>query len=65
MRGMKMKLTEKIKRQLINPLQEKDRVMKLEYFLSNKYTIIGVILGADLFLLIIFTFLGYVLALLP
>lgn len=58
-------LKKKIKRELINPLQDKQRVMRLEYFLSNKYTVIGVIVGADILLLLTVTFLGNVVSSMP
>ena len=50
-------LKKKIKEELIDPLRDKQRVMKLEYFLSHKYTIIGVILCVDILLLLSITFI--------
>lgn len=50
-------LKKKIKNELIDPLRDKQRVMKLEYFLSHKYTIIGVILAVDVLILLAVTFL--------
>lgn len=50
-------MKKKIKNELIDPLRDKQRVMKLEYFLSNKYTIIGVILAVDVLILLAVTFL--------
>lgn len=58
-------LKKKIKRELIDPLQDKQRVMKLEYFLSNKYTVIGVIIGVDILLLLAVTFLGNMISSIP
>lgn len=58
-------LKKKIKRELIDPLQDKQRVMKLEYFLSSKYTVIGIIIGADILLLLAVTFLGNMVSSLP
>lgn len=58
-------LKKKIKRELIDPLRDKQRVMKLEYFLSSKYTVIGIIIGADILLLLAVTFLGNMVSSLP
>lgn len=58
-------LKKKIKRELIDPLRDKQRVMKLEYFLSSKYTVIGIIIGADILLLLAVTFLGNMVSFIP
>lgn len=58
-------LKKKITRELIDPLRDKQRVMKLEYFLSSKYTVIGIIIGADILLLLAVTFLGNMVSFIP
>ena len=58
-------LKKKIKKELTDPLKDKGRVMKLEYLLSSKYTIIGVVIGADILLLILLTFISNIIACLP
>lgn len=58
-------LKKKIKKELTDPLKDKGRVMKLEYLLSSKYTIIGVVIGVDILLLILLTFLSNMIACLP
>lgn len=58
-------IKKKIKNELFDPLQDKERVMKLEYLFSSKYTIIGVIIGVDILLLIVLTFLSNVLMCVP
>ena len=55
----------KIKNNLIEPLRDKDRVMRAEYLLSHKYTIVGVIICVDILLLLMVTFFINALSCIP
>ena len=46
------KLRNKIQDNLIEPLKDKQRVMKLEYLLSHNYTIAAVIIVVDILLVL-------------
>ena len=54
---IKNEIKNKIKSNLINPLKDKQRVMKLEYLLSHNYTIAALIIGVDILLIF---FVSYV-----
>ena len=59
------KLRKNINHNLISPLKDKGRVMKLEYVLSNNYFIAAVVIVTDLLLLLVLTFLVTVLSAVP
>lgn len=48
---MDKRIKDKIRNNLIEPLMDKQRVMKLEYLLSHNYTIMAMIIGIDILLI--------------
>ena len=55
----------KWKNELINPLKDKGRTMKLEYFLSNNYVLTVLMIVLDLFVILGGTYLIHLLKQLP
>ena len=55
----------KWKNELVNPLKDKGRTMKLEYFLSNNYVLTVMMIVLDLFVILGGTYLIHLLKQLP
>lgn len=56
---------EKMKKSLVDPMQEKDRLMKMEHLLSNNYMIAGMLLIVDLLLFFALNYVSHLLVSLP
>lgn len=54
-----------MKKSLVDPMQEKDRLMKIERFLSNNYVIAGMLLIVDLLLFFVLNYVSHLLVSLP
>lgn len=54
-----------MKKSLVDPMQEKDRLMKIERFLSNNYVIAGMLLIVDLLLFFVLNYVSHLLVALP
>lgn len=48
---MNEELKKKIQKELLDPIKDPRRVMKMEYLFSHKYILIAVIIAVDLFLI--------------
>lgn len=62
---MKQRRFNKMKKSLVDPMQEKDRLMKIERFLSNNYVIAGMLLIVDLLLFFVLNYVSHLLVSLP
>ncbi len=56
---------EKMKKSLVDPMQEKDRLMKMEHLLSNNYVIAGMLIVIDLLLFFALNYVSHLLVSLP
>lgn len=54
-----------MKKSLVDPMQEKDRLMKIEHLLSNNYVIAGMLLIVDLLLFFVLNYVSHLLVSLP
>ena len=54
-----------MKKSLVDPMQEKDRLMKMEHLLSNNYVIAGMLIVIDLLLFFALNYVSHLLVSLP
>lgn len=62
---MNEELKKKIQKELLDPIKDPRRVMKMEYLFSHKYILIAVIIAVDLFLIMAFSFLFHMVGMIP